>query len=96
MYCSCEALAKYTLKRNTHDNVSIIITDFGRVPQEDGPEENLKHESQFRTEAQHKLTEMQNSLEEALCKLVVANTKLDFAKYKKGYVQLHITHRVAL
>jgi hypothetical protein len=39
VYCSCEALAKYTLKRNTHDNVSIIITDFGRVPQEDGPEE---------------------------------------------------------
>lgn len=44
------------------------------------PEENLKHERQFHTEAQNKSTEMQSSLEEALCKLAVANTELDSAK----------------
>lgn len=37
--CACEALANAALKRNTQDNVSIIIADFGRVVQQDGPEE---------------------------------------------------------
>lgn len=37
--CACEALANAALKRNTQDNVSIIIADFGRIAQQDGPEE---------------------------------------------------------
>lgn len=43
-------------------------------------EENLKHKRQFHTEAQYNSTEIESSLEDALCKLAVANTELNSAK----------------
>ncbi|GLJ36224.1 hypothetical protein SUGI_0727150 [Cryptomeria japonica] len=36
---ACEALADAALKRDTQDNVSIVIADFRRIQQQDGPEE---------------------------------------------------------
>lgn len=36
---ACEALADAALKRDTQDNVSVVIADFRRIQQQDGPEE---------------------------------------------------------
>lgn len=44
---ACEALANAALKRNTQDNVSIIIADFGRVAQQDGPDEEQNFGSEI-------------------------------------------------
>lgn len=56
-------------------------------------EENLKHKRQFHTEAQHNSTETESSLEDALCKLAVANTELNSAKKEIERLQL-IQHEI--